>query len=99
MAALGDHLNVIDTALDLLDRKGFQVWYDKPTDHYWAERDGWDFAARTATALLGLVAIFEAAQPDAYREYWWKSPRVRLREALPDKPRPYTPVYKQARKP
>lgn len=97
MAALADHSNVIDTALDLLERKGFQVWHDKEQDKYWAERDGWDFVSRSPTGLLGVIAIFEATQPEAWREYWWKSPRVGLYEALPDRPRPYTPIFTRDR--
>jgi len=95
MAALADHSNVIDTAIDVLQRKGFQVWHDKEQGKYCAERDGWDFVARSPVSLLGLVAIFEATQPESWREYWWKSPRTSLHEALPDEPRPYAPIFRR----
>jgi hypothetical protein len=100
MAALAEHLNVFDTAVDILTKKGFQVWYDKPADLYYAERDGWDFASPTPVGLLGVVAIFEHVKPTTYAEYWWKSPKVGLRRNLPaTPPSQYVPVYKRSKGP
>jgi hypothetical protein len=43
MAALGEYTNVYNTALNLLVRRGYQVWYEPDTREYCAEKDGWDF--------------------------------------------------------
>lgn len=73
MPALSQYTNVNGTATAVLRSKGFQVWWDESLNLYFAERDGWDFAADDPIALLGLVAIFEDRRPTGYREYWWRS--------------------------
>lgn len=94
MPSLGDHLNVYDTVVATLRRKGYQVWYDARADLYYAELNGWDFASKTPVGLVGLVALFEDRRPSEYREYWWKAPEVGLIESLPPEPeRDYVPVY------
>jgi hypothetical protein len=99
MPTLSQYTNVFDTAVALLHRKGYQVWRDDPSQLYFAERDGWDFAADDPVGLLGVVSIYEERAPTGYSEYWWRSSADTGSErALPTKPaRPYTPVY--ARKP
>ncbi len=89
MTALHDHSNVYNTALGLLDRRGFQLWYDPELECYCAERDGWDFSSPTPTGLLGLVAIFEASKPSSFREYWWRAEGAPDYTALPNAPKPY----------
>jgi len=99
MPTLSDHINVYDTALDILQSKGYQLWYDEKADLYYAELNGWDFASSTPVGLLGLVSIYESQRPAEYREYWWKSPAVGLLDALARRPpRPYTPVFARSRR-
>lgn len=85
MPALSEHANVDDTALSVLTSKGFQVWHDKETETYYAEKEGWDFASESPCGLLGLVAIFEYLQPKQYSDYWWRVSRDAFRDigALP----------------
>jgi len=100
MATLADHANVSDTALIILQKKGYQLWQNSESNTYYAEKDGWDFASNSLVGLLGVVAIFEFTRPPVWREYWWKEPSdsclfLRLPEAPP---RPYEPVYVTAKK-
>ena len=95
MPSLSAYSNVVNTALVILHRKGFQTWYDAKTDHYWAEKDGWDFAASGAVELLGIVEIYENLNPIEFSEYWWKLDSPRLDGKLPRKPRKYRPVWKK----
>ena len=93
MPALSQYTNVESTAVAVLRTKGFQVWEDREAELIWAEKDGWDFAADSACALLGVVAIYEAVRPATYEQYWW-----RLREGgtvLPAGPRPYRSVIER----
>lgn len=88
MPALSYYTNVHDTAVALLERKGFQIWFEPETDVYFAERDGWDFVADDPVALLGLVAIYEAAGPSEHEEYWWRDRGAAgVTKRLPTKPR------------
>lgn len=91
MAALADHTNVFDTALSVLSRKGFQLWYDEDARLYWAEKDGWDFCSESPVGLLGVVSIFEFVEPATWTEYWWNL-RSGLYRNLPATSRPYEPV-------
>ena len=86
MPALSEYVNVYNSALKVLEDKGFQVWMNKKTDMFCAARDGWDFMAENPISLLGLVAIFEHHSPDTYKEYWWKSHGSLDYESLPDGP-------------
>ena len=94
MPALSEYSNVHNTALLILQQKGFQVWYDRKQDVYWAEKDGWDFMSDSPCGLLGVVAIFEHKQPSTYREYWWREDGPDVYRNLPDHPpRDYVPVF------
>lgn len=101
MATLADHANVADTALIILQKKGYQLWHDSKSHTFYAEKDGWDFASNSPVGLLGVVAIFEFSKPTAWAEYWWREPSHGLFRRLPEQPpAPYTPVYqKSANKP
>lgn len=72
MPSLSQYINVYNTALNILDKKGFRIWYDKKNEMVCAEKDGWDFMAESACALLGLVAIYEYKKPCSYKENWWR---------------------------
>jgi hypothetical protein len=98
MPALSEYSNVYNTALAVLREKGFQIWYDKETDTYCAEKDGWDFYADGPCALLGLVAIYEHQRPATYSEYWWKRDTPQLYGNLPEGPMPYHAVIEKSAK-
>jgi hypothetical protein len=95
MPALSQYSNVDDTAVALLKRKGYQVWRNDEHQLYYAERDGWDFAANDPVGLLGIIAIFETVSPTEFREYWWRDDSAAgLTYRLPTSPeRQYRPVY------
>ena len=94
MSALADYTNVYDTALSILVKKGYQLWYIESTKTFWAERDGWDFASDTPVGLLGVVAIFDFHHPAECTDYWWRLPPAGLYRALPGQPsKPYVPIY------
>jgi hypothetical protein len=95
MPTLSEYSNVYNTALVILERKGFQVWHDEQTNLYCAEKDGWDFQADTPCGLLGVVAIYEFKQPAAYQEYWWREQEPNRYRNLPKQPRPYKPVWEK----
>ncbi|WP_194205149.1 hypothetical protein [Superficieibacter sp. 1612_C1] len=78
MPALSEYTNVYNTALNVLDKKGFRTWYDDEVDMFCAEKDGWDFMAESPCALLGIVSIFEYKKPSSYSEYWWKLEEKKL---------------------
>jgi hypothetical protein len=85
---LSEYTNVYGTALVILKKKGYQLWRDG-TKMFWAEKDGWDFCSDSPCGLLGLIAIFETIQPDAYREYWWRTPEQIDTAEMPEVPSPY----------
>ncbi len=72
MPALSAYLNVYNTALVILQRKGFAIRFDEPNEEWYAKKDGWDFLAEDPIQLLGLVAIYEHQSPPEKDEYWWK---------------------------
>lgn len=93
MASLSEHSNVYNTALLILKRKGFQLWYDANTTDYCAERQGWSFRSPSPCGLLGLVAIFEERKPTGFAEYWWREEGAEIYRNLPTHPeQPYKPV-------
>ncbi len=96
MPTLGEYSNVYNTALLLIQRKGFQVWYEKENETFCAERGGWDFMANSPTGLLGLIAIFESKNPTRWEEYWWREQEPFILRSLPTKPRPYNSVMDAA---
>jgi hypothetical protein len=93
MASLSEHSNVYNSALLVLKKKGYQIWYDSKTEDYCAERDGWDFRSPSPCGLLGLVAIFEFKQPAGFVEYWWREEGPEVYRDLPSQAeRAYQPV-------
>lgn len=72
MPALSEYSNVYNTALNILDKKGFSVWYDESLDLFCAEKNGWDFMSETPCGLLGIVSIYEYKNPSSYNDFWWK---------------------------
>ena len=96
MPALSEYTNVYNTALLILQQKGFRLWYDEPTATYCCERDGWDFRADSPTGLLGVVAIFEHKRPPEFREYWWREQGPLSYRDLPRTPPDYQPVWRRA---
>lgn len=98
MAALSEYSNVYNTALLVLIKKGYQVWYEKKSDRYCAERDGWDFRSKTPCGLLGVVAIYEQKQPKECTDYWWRENGPDVYGSLPEQPpRPYVPVWERSK--
>ena len=96
MPTLSEYSNVHSTALFHLQTRGFQLWYDTDEELYFAERDGWDFAADSPTGLLGLVYIFELTSPQTYQEYWWQKGTGDLEKNLPHRPpRKFTSVMER----
>ena len=95
MPALGYYTNVRNTALVILQRKGYRVWTEQNGDTICAEKDGWDFMADDSVQLLGLISIYEAQQPAVYREYWWRIDEPRLYDSIPNTPPDYVPVWKR----
>jgi hypothetical protein len=93
--ALSEYPNVWDTAIAVLEQKGYAVWHDRDSDMFGAEREGWDFLADSPIALLGLVAIYEHKHPDTYTEYWWRTQPTHTSLALPSAPPPYTPITRR----
>jgi hypothetical protein len=95
MPALGAYASVWNSALAVLEEKGYAVWHSPGPDLFYAEKDGWDFAADDPTALLGLVAIYEHRKPAAYAEYWWRATPAHGSTDLPTDPPDYTSVTVQ----
>lgn len=95
MPALSEYTNVYDTALEILSRKGFQLWYDPTSELYGAEKDGWDFLAESPCSLLGLITIYEYQAPSSYREYWWRQDSGTQHTDLPTSPRGYRSVIER----
>lgn len=95
MPTLSEHTNVENTALVILQEKGYQTWQDGKTGHLWAEKQGWDFLADSAVALLGLVAIYEHTSPATCTDYWWRRREPWLRDKLPSAPEPFESVMRK----
>ena len=72
MTDLSSYLNVFNTCLVLLDRRGYQLAYDKESDAWFAEKNGFRFRADNPIELLGLAAIYEEIRPREHAEYWWR---------------------------
>jgi hypothetical protein len=98
MPALSEYANVYDTALAVLEQKGFSVWKNEKTDLFYAQREGWDFVAENPISLLGLVAIYEHKKPEAYCEYWWKTASAQGSQSLPTIAPEYVSVTKDTGK-
>jgi hypothetical protein len=87
---LSEYVNVYNSALNALRKKGFQVWRDE--ELFCAERGGWDFMADSPIALLGLAALFDEISPKSYEEYWWRNEQGMDYLNLPTEPRPFVSV-------
>jgi hypothetical protein len=95
MPALGEYANVYNSALEVLRQKGYRIWKNERADMFCAEKDGWDFMADGAVALLGLVAMYEFHGPEAYSEYWWKKEGPLDFPNLPTDPPDYDAVWEK----
>jgi hypothetical protein len=95
MPALATYANVLNTALVILQRKGYRVWSNEDESMWYAERQGWDFQADDPIQLLGLVGIFEHHQPTDFREYWWQIQEPFVIDSIPKQSPDYTPVWKK----
>ena len=89
MPTLSEHVNMYDVAINQLTIRGYQVWYDRVEDEFWAERDGWDFIADSPVGLLGLVSIYHSLSPPVYEEYWWRRTLPKGSTQLVSSPTPY----------
>ncbi len=72
MSLLSSYINVFNTCLVLLQRRGYSLRYEKGSDAWFAEKDGFAFRGDNPIELLGLVAIYEEVKPAAGVDYWWK---------------------------
>jgi hypothetical protein len=72
MPDLSAYPNVYNTALVILQRKGFSLRFDESRESWYAKKGDWEFLADDPMQLLGLVAIYEHHSPEEKREYWWK---------------------------
>jgi hypothetical protein len=95
MPALSYYTNVHNTALVILQRKGYRIWREQENDTICAEKNGWDFMADDPVQLLGLISIYEAHQPTTCREYWWKIDVPWLYDKVPSTRPDYTPVWEK----
>jgi hypothetical protein len=95
MPALSYYTNVHNTALVILQQKGYRVWTRRDPERICAEKDGWDFMAHDPVQLLGVVAIHEFHRPREFREYWWKIDEPRLYDSIPSAPPDYVPVWER----
>lgn len=95
MPALSYYTNVHNTALVILQRKGYRVWTQRGPDCFCAEKDGWDFWAEDPVQLLGLTAIHDFHHPSAFGEYWWRIDEPWLSNTLPTQPPDFKPVWKR----
>lgn len=93
MPALSEYSNVYDTSVSILNKKGYQVWYDRDVDIFCAEKDGWDFQSDSPCGLLGLVAIFEFREPNEYTVDWWRESNSPDHRKLPQAPTPFHPIW------
>ena len=72
MPDLSAYLNVYNTALVVLQRKGFSVRFDAKNERWFASKNGRELLADDPMQLLGLAAIYEYHAPKRKEEYWWK---------------------------
>lgn len=72
MPDLSAYLNVYNTALVIIERKGWTLRYEDSREWWLAEKDGWELLADDPMQLLGLVAIHEHHAPEQKKEYWWR---------------------------
>ena len=98
MPALSEYANVSNTVFNILEKKGYQIWYDDEVDMYCAQKNGWDFMAYSPCGLLGLVNIYEFKKPEIYKDYWWRDNEKDLLDNLSRKKPKYISVIYQKEK-
>ena len=69
---LSSYPNVFNSCLVILQSKGFALSYEKETDSWLAEVNGFKFKADNPIELLGLATVYEDRKPQADSEYWWQ---------------------------
>ena len=76
MASLSSALNVYNTCLLILRRRGYELWIKEinpETIMWFAKKKEYDFAAYSPIELLGLVSIYEYQKPQISPvDYWWR---------------------------
>ena len=72
MPDLSAYLNVYNTALVVIERKGWSLRFEQNGEHWHATKDGWELMADDPMQLLGLISIHEHHAPTKKAEYWWK---------------------------
>lgn len=75
MASLSSALNVYNTCLLILRRRGYELWTKEINKEiiWFAKKNEYDFAAYSPIELLGLVSIYEYQKPEtSSKGYWWK---------------------------
>lgn len=92
MPALSEYTNVYNTALNILDKKGYRVWYNEEIQAYYAEKEGWDFISDTPCGLLGVVAIYEFKSPNKFQVDWWKDDEKNLYRNISKEVPEYTSI-------
>jgi hypothetical protein len=92
MPALSYYSNVHNTAVVILQEKGYRVWTEPDGERWCAEKAGWDFMADDPVQLLGLIGIHEHCQPQAFCEYWWRRRDPWLMDSVPTAPPDYISV-------
>ena len=98
MPALSIYSNVENTALVILDSKGYRVWKDASTNLLMAEKEGWDFCGESAVELLAAASIFEYHSPKEFKEYWWRIEAPDLLNDIPTAKPNFDSVVKGKRK-
>lgn len=80
---LSEHINVWESCLQLLERKGYALsalLEDEDRVTWRAERDGFVFFADSPISLLGLVAMRDELAPSSPEGEWWHAGKDRSRE-------------------
>lgn len=93
MAPLASHINVWETCLQLMQRRGYSLTVscadpdddDSAPDTWHASKDGFTFVADDPVQLLGLTAVYEDVRPDEDRPYWWSATTDRTKPGLYDR--------------
>jgi hypothetical protein len=72
MPDLSAYLNVYNTALVVIEHKGWSLRFEEGRERWYAVKDGWELMAEDPIQLLGLISIHEHHSPTKKDEYWWK---------------------------
>jgi hypothetical protein len=90
MASLSSHINVWETCLQLMNRRGYRLEMSYADDEdgglstWSAAKDGFTFMADDPIQLLGLITVYEDVQPEDNRAYWWCAKTDRSHPGLYD---------------